>query len=71
LTPIGNGTWFSGQLGMQSNATYGSAGETRGIASLKRAVGADTLFNVDLGTAFNAGGNSKPHYLGAGFTFLH
>jgi hypothetical protein len=71
LTPIGNGTWFSGQLGMQSNATYGSAGETRGIASLKRAVGANTLFNVDLGTAFNAGGNSKPHYLGAGFTFLH
>lgn len=69
--PVGGGTWFSGELGQQSNATYGSAGETRGIASLKRAVGANTLFNVDLGTAFNAGGNSKPHYLGAGFTFLH
>ena len=70
-TPVGTGTWFSGDLGQQSNATYGSAGETRGIASVKRAIGADTLFNVDLGTAFNAGGNSKPHYLGAGFTFLH
>jgi len=68
---VGNGTWFSGELGQQSNATYGSAGETRGIASLKRAIGTDTLFNLDLGTAFNAGGNSKPHYLGAGFTFLH
>jgi hypothetical protein len=69
--PVGTGTWFSGELGMQSNATYGSAGETRGIASVKRSIGADTLVNVDLGTAFNAGGNSKPHYLGAGFTFLH
>jgi hypothetical protein len=69
--PVGTGTWFTGELGMQSNATFGSAGTTRGIASVKQSIGANTLFDVDLGTAFNAGGNSKPHYLGAGFTFLH
>jgi len=68
--PIGTGTWFTGSLGMQSNATWGSAGETRGIATIKRSIGADSLFNIDLGTALNASGNSKPHYLGAGFTFL-
>ena len=68
--PVGEGTWISGELGMQSNATWASAGQTRGIASLKRSLGQNTLFNVDLGTALNASGNSKPHYLGAGFTFL-
>jgi hypothetical protein len=64
-------TWVTGELGLQSNATYGSAGETRAIASIDRALGANALFNVDLGTTFNAVGDSKPHYLGAGFTFLH
>jgi hypothetical protein len=68
--PIGQGTWFAGEIGMQSNATYGSAGETRGIASVKRSLGQNLLFDVDLGTTLNAAGGSKPHYLGAGFTFL-
>jgi hypothetical protein len=63
-------TWLTGELGMQSNATYGSAGETRAIASVDRWLGSNALFNIDLGTAFNAMGDSKPHYLGAGFTFL-
>jgi hypothetical protein len=67
---VGTGTWFSGLLGTQSNATYGSRGESRGIASVKRTVGQSTVMNVDLGTTFNPSGNSKPHYLGAGFTFL-
>jgi hypothetical protein len=68
--PIAPGTWFAGEVGMQSNATYGSAGETRGIASVKHSLGTNSVFNVDLGTALNAAGGSKPHYLGAGFTFL-
>jgi hypothetical protein len=68
--PIASGTWFAGEIGMQSNATYASAGQTRGIASVKRSIGNDALFNVDLGTTLNAAGGSKPHYLGAGFTFL-
>jgi hypothetical protein len=68
--PIASQTWFTGVVGMQSNATWGSAGETRGIASVKHSIGADSVFNVDLGTALNAAGGSKPHYLGAGFTFL-
>jgi hypothetical protein len=68
--PVGDGTWFTGELGLQSHATFGAAGATRGIASVKRTIGNDTLFNVDLGTTFNASGNSKPHYLGAGVTFL-
>ncbi len=68
--PVAPGTWFAGEVGMQSNATYGSAGETRGIASIKHSLGTNSVFNVDLGTALNAAGGSKPHYLGAGFTFL-
>ncbi|HTV92687.1 MAG TPA: hypothetical protein VMG98_08215 [Verrucomicrobiae bacterium] len=68
--PIAPGTWFAGEVGMQSNATYGSAGETRGIASVKHSIGSNSVFNVDLGTTLNAAGGSKPHYLGAGFTFL-
>lgn len=68
--PISSQTWFTGEVGTQSNATWGSAGETRGIASIKHSIGADSVFNVDLGTTLNASGGSKPHYLGAGFTFL-
>jgi hypothetical protein len=68
--PIATGTWFEGEIGMQSNATYASAGQTRGIASVKRSIGNDAIFNLDLGTTLNASGGSKPHYLGAGFTFL-
>lgn len=68
--PIAPGTWFAGEVGIQSNATYGSAGETRGTASIKHAIGENAVFNVDLGTTLNASGGSKPHYLGAGFTFL-
>jgi hypothetical protein len=68
--PIASGTWFAGEVGMQSNATYASAGQTRGIASVKHSIGTNSVFNVDLGTALNASGGSKPHYLGAGFTFL-
>jgi hypothetical protein len=68
---VGDGTWFTGLLGMQSNATYQGTGQTRGIASVKRSLGEDVLANVDLGTTFNvAHSNSKPHYLGAGFTIL-
>jgi hypothetical protein len=68
--PISSDTWFTGELGMQSNATYQSAGQTRGIASVKHSIGANSVFNLDLGTTLNASGGSKPHYLGAGFTFL-
>jgi hypothetical protein len=68
--PISSQTWFTGEVGMQSNATWGSAGETRGIASIKHSIGANSVFNLDLGTTLNASGGSKPHYLGAGFTFL-
>ncbi|HEX8805584.1 MAG TPA: hypothetical protein VF741_01500 [Candidatus Aquilonibacter sp.] len=69
-TPIATGTWLAGEIGTQSNATYASAGQTRGTASIKRSIGNDALFKVDLGTTLNASGGSKPHYLGAGFTFL-
>jgi len=68
--PIATGTWFTGEIGMQSNATFASAGQTRGIASVKHSIGNSVVFNVDLGTTLNASGGSKPHYLGAGFTFL-
>ncbi len=68
--PVAPGTWVAGEIGMQSNATYASAGQTRGIASVKHSIGTGAVFSVDLGTTLNASGGSKPHYLGAGFTFL-
>jgi len=67
---IAPGTWLSGELGIQSNASYGSAGAARGILSVTRELSANSLFTADLGTTFNASANSKPHYIGAGFTFL-
>ena len=63
-------TTVTAELETQSRALYGALAQTSGIASVQRALSRHLLSNVEIGTAFNAAGNSKPHYLGAGFS-LH
>jgi hypothetical protein len=61
-------TWVTSEVGVQSHATWGSQSQYDGIVSVQHSLGAATLANLELGTAFNEAGNSKPHYLGFGFT---
>jgi hypothetical protein len=63
-------TTFTAELETQSRALYGALAQTSAVASVQRSLSRHLLTNVELGTAFNAAGNSKPHYLGAGFS-LH
>ncbi len=56
------------ELANQSNVYFRSRAQTSAVVSAGRLLNSHLLFNVELGDAFNAAGNSKPHYLGAGFT---
>lgn len=57
------------ELANQSNVYSRSRSQTSAVFSVGRVLNPRLLFNVELGDAFNAAGNSKPHYLGAGFVF--
>lgn len=56
------------ELANQSHVYRGSRSQSSGVFSVQRMLSNRVLFNVELGTAFDASANSKPHYLGAGFT---
>lgn len=60
-------TSVTSELGFQSAAALGALAQTSATLSVQRELTPRLLFNVEIGTAFNATGGSKPHYLGAGF----
>lgn len=66
--PIMRGTWLTLQLRSFSVAAMHSSAQSSGVLSLQRELGRNVLANVQLGTAFNAAGHSKAHFLGFGFT---
>ena len=66
--PINTKTWLTLQLRSFSIAAMNSSAQTSGTLSLQHEIGRNVLANLQLGTAFNAAGHSKAHYLGFGFT---
>lgn len=66
--PLMKKTWLSLQLNSISVAAMHSSAQSSGTLSLQHEIGRNVLANVQLGTAFNAAGHSKAHYLGFGFT---
>ena len=61
-------TSFTLELATQSNVYSKSRAQSSGVFSISQLLSQNLLFNIELGSAFNAQRNSKPHYLGAGFT---
>jgi hypothetical protein len=66
--PIMKKTWLALQMRSFSVAAINSSAQSSGTLSLQREIGRNVLANLQLGTAFNAAGHSKAHYLGFGFT---
>jgi hypothetical protein len=66
--PIMRKTWLTLQLRSLSVAAMNSSAQSTGTMSLQHEIGRNVLANLQLGTAFNAAGHSKAHYLGVGFT---
>ena len=66
--PIMRKTWLTFQFRSFSEAAMNSSAQSTGTLSLQHEIGRNVLANVQLGTAFNAAGHSKAHYLGVGFT---
>jgi hypothetical protein len=66
--PVMKKTWLSLQLNSISTAAMNSPAQSTGTLSLQHEIGRNVLANIQLGTAFNAAGHSKAHYLGFGFT---
>lgn len=61
-------TWLTIELASQSNVYSKSRAQSSGVFSISHMLSQRILFGLELGSAFNAQRNSKPHYLGAGFT---
>lgn len=66
--PIMKRTWLTLQLRSFSVAAMNSSAQSTGTLSVQHEIGRNVLANIQLGTAFNAAGRSKAHYLGFGFT---
>lgn len=66
--PVAHKTWLTLQLRSISAAAMNSAAQTSGTLSVQHEFGRNVLISAQLGTAFNAAGHSKAHYLGFGFT---
>jgi hypothetical protein len=66
--PIARKTWLTLQLRSISAAAINSAAQSSGTLSVQHEFGRNVLISAQLGTAFNAAGHSKAHYLGVGFT---
>lgn len=60
-------TSMSLEIGSQSLAAYGGSAQMSGTIGLQRTLSKHVQFNVELGSAFNSTGGSKPHYFGFGF----
>jgi len=60
---------ITAEITTQSVAAFGGSAQTSGTIGLQRVINPRLLFSLELGTAFNASADSKPHYLGFGFTF--
>jgi hypothetical protein len=60
-------TSLTAAIDQQSRAYFGTGAQTSGIVGLRRALSTQTFVNVEVGSAFNAAGRSKPHYLAFGF----
>ena len=65
---LGSSFALTGELGSQSRVAFGSMAQSTGTLALSRLVAKHVLANIEIGTAFNATGNSKPHYFGATFS---
>ena len=66
--PIAHKTWLTLQLHAFSVAAMNSSAQSTGTLSVQHEFGRNVLISAQLGTAFNAAGHSKAHYLGVGFT---
>lgn len=66
--PIMRKTWLTLMVRSFSVAAMTSSAQSSGTLSLQHEIGRNVLANLQLGTAFNAAGHSKAHYLGVGFT---
>ena len=62
-------TLLTVQLRSVSAAAMRSSAQSMGTFGIVRQLDDRLIFRVELGTAFNAAGHTKAHYLGAGFTF--
>jgi hypothetical protein len=56
------------QLRSLSAAAIRSSAQSMGTLGIVQELNDRAIFRVELGTAFNAAGHTKAHYLGAGFT---
>ncbi|HET9393705.1 MAG TPA: hypothetical protein VFO29_09345 [Candidatus Rubrimentiphilum sp.] len=66
--PVARKTWLTLQLRSISAAAMNSGAQSSGTLSVQHEFGRNVLISAQLGTAFNAAGHSKAHYLGFGFT---
>lgn len=66
--PIMRKTWLTLQVRNLSAAAINSSSQSTGTLTVQHEIGRNVLANVQLGTAFNAAGHSKAHFLGVGFT---
>jgi len=66
--PVARKTWLTLQLRSISAAAMNSGAQSSGTLSVQHEFGRNVLVSAQLGTAFNAAGHSKAHYLGIGFT---
>ncbi len=60
---------LTAEISTQSVAAYGGGAQTTGTIAVQRVLNPKLLFSLEIGTAFNASADSKPHYLGFGFIF--
>jgi hypothetical protein len=66
--PVMKKTWVTLLFRSFSVAAINSSAQSSGTLSVQHEIGRNVLANIQLGTAFNAAGHSKAHYLGVGFT---
>jgi len=62
---VARGTTVIGEITFRSSAANGNA-QTSGAIYVQQALNRSALVDIGLGTAFNAAGNAKAHYLGFG-----
>jgi len=65
---ISKRTLLTVQLRSVSSAAMRSSAQSMGTFGIVQQLSDRAIFRVELGTAFNAAGHTKAHYLGAGFT---
>ncbi|HET9028796.1 MAG TPA: hypothetical protein VFN49_01350 [Candidatus Aquilonibacter sp.] len=61
-------TWWTAEVTSQSNVYSKSRAQSSGVFSVSRMLSSRMLFGAEIGSAFNAQSDSKPHYIAGTFT---